>query len=149
MLERRSTFYTTTTLTWVYTITPTWELIGTLTWVYATSRTRDTWELMGTVTWVYTNRRTWELNRYGRRTTTTTDDRHLLNLSFYEISHLRFSILPAVEFCFLAISPILPYQNVLVRHTHPQLTSIQLSHILHCSNHPPRSSTITSFPPTR
>ena len=45
-----------------------------------------------------------------------------------EISPLRFSILPAVEFCFLAISPILPQQNVLVRHTHPQLTSIPFSY---------------------
>ncbi len=45
--KRKSTFYTTTTLTWVYANTPTWELIGT-------------------VTWVYTDTRTWELNRYGR-----------------------------------------------------------------------------------
>ncbi len=39
----------------------------------------------------------------------------------------------SVEFCLLVINPIIPYQNVLVRHTHPQLKCIQLSHILHCS----------------
>jgi hypothetical protein len=50
-----------------------------------------------------------------------------------EISHLLFSILPAVEFCFLVINPIIPYQDVLVRHPHPQLKCIQLSHILHHS----------------
>jgi hypothetical protein len=38
------------------------------------------------------------------------------------ITPLRFAIIPAVEFCILAISPILPYHQVLVRHTHPQLT---------------------------
>ena len=49
-----------------------WELIGKdngLTWVYTNTLT---WELIGTVTWVYTNTLTWELNRYGRM---TTDDR--------------------------------------------------------------------------
>ena len=39
-----------------------------------------------------------------------------------EISHLIFPILPAVEFCFLAINPILPYQNVLVSIGHPLLS---------------------------
>ncbi len=32
-------------------------------------------------------------------------------------------------FCFLAINPILPYQNVLVRHTHPQLKCIRVSQL--------------------
>ncbi len=61
--KRKSTFYTTTTLTWVYANTPTWELIGT-------------------VTWVYTNTRTWELNRYGRTGPDGPDgpDGHTLNL---------------------------------------------------------------------
>ncbi len=40
---------------WVYTNTPTWELIGTNT---------PTWECIGTDTWIYTNTLTWELNRY-------------------------------------------------------------------------------------
>ena len=40
---------------WVYTNSPTWELIGNKT---------PTWKRIGTVTWVYTNTLTWELNRY-------------------------------------------------------------------------------------
>ena len=37
-------------------------LTNTLTWVYTNTLM---WELIGTVTWVYTNTITWELNRYG------------------------------------------------------------------------------------
>ena len=40
---------------WVYTNSPTWELIGNNT---------PTWKRIGTVTWVYTNTLTRELNRY-------------------------------------------------------------------------------------
>jgi hypothetical protein len=40
---------------WVYTNSPTWELIGNNT---------PTWKCIGTVTWVYTNTLTRELNRY-------------------------------------------------------------------------------------
>ncbi len=44
------------TLMWVYTNSPTWELIGNNT---------PTWrKRIGTVMWVYTNSLTWELNRY-------------------------------------------------------------------------------------
>ncbi len=76
------------TLTWVYTKTPTWELISTVRWVHTNTLMWEligkdkgltwvytntlTWELIGPVTWVYTNTLTWELNRYRRRTTTTT-----------------------------------------------------------------------------
>ncbi len=67
---------------WVYTNTPTWEVIGTVTWVYANTRTWDTWQLIGTVMWVYTNTRTRELDRY-RRTRPDGPDRHTLNLYIY------------------------------------------------------------------
>ena len=40
---------------WVYTNSPTWELIGNNT---------PTWKSIGTVTWVYINTLTRELNRY-------------------------------------------------------------------------------------
>ena len=39
---------------WVYTNSPTWELIGNKT---------PTWKRIGTVMWVYTNTLTRELNR--------------------------------------------------------------------------------------
>ncbi len=61
-----------------------WELIGKdngLTWVYTNT---PTWELIGTDTWVYTNTLTEELNRYRR--TGPDDRRHPLNLSFYRTS---------------------------------------------------------------
>jgi hypothetical protein len=71
---------------WVYTNTPTWELIGTNT---------PTWERIGTVTWAYTNTLTWELNRY-RPDPTGLDrtgpdrqtDRHTFNLSRIETRHM-------------------------------------------------------------
>jgi hypothetical protein len=60
VLKTNRTF-NTNTLMWVYTNTPTWELIGTVTWVHTDTLT---WELIGKdngLTWVYTNTRTWEL----------------------------------------------------------------------------------------
>ena len=94
-VKNNRTFFTKNTLSWVYTKTPTWELIGTvrwihtntlmweligkdngLTWVYTNTLT---WELIGTVTWVYTNTLTWELNRYRRR---TSDDRRQTTTHF-------------------------------------------------------------------
>ncbi len=77
-VKNNRTFFTNNTITWVYTKTPTWELIGTVRWIHI-----DTlmWELIGKdngLMWVYTNTPAWELNRYGRtsdvgrRTTTTT-----------------------------------------------------------------------------
>ena len=70
VIKNNRTFYTNT-LMWVYTNTPTWELIGTVTWVHTNMLT---WELIGKdngLTWVYTNTRTWELigqdDRYRRR----------------------------------------------------------------------------------
>ena len=50
-----------------------WELIGKdngLTWVYTNT---PTWELVGTVTWVYTNTLTEELKRYIRTRPDRTD----------------------------------------------------------------------------
>jgi hypothetical protein len=63
---------------WVYTNSPTWELIGNNT---------PTWKRIGTVTWVYTNTLTRELNRYRpdrTRPDQTGPDRHTLNLSRIE-----------------------------------------------------------------
>ncbi len=54
IVKNNRTFYTNT-LMWVYTNTPTWELIGNNT---------PTWECIGTDTWIYTNTLTRELNRY-------------------------------------------------------------------------------------
>ncbi len=54
-------------LTWVYTNTPTWELIGT-------------------VTWVYTNTRTRELNRYGR---TRPDQTHFKSFLSIDVEQLQ------------------------------------------------------------
>ena len=51
-----------------------WELIGKdngLPWVYTNT---PTWELIGTVTWVYTTTLMRELNRYGRTRPDRTDD---------------------------------------------------------------------------
>jgi hypothetical protein len=52
---------------WVYTNSPTWELIGNNT---------PTWKSIGTVTWVYINTLTRELNRYRPDQTRTDRQTH-------------------------------------------------------------------------
>jgi hypothetical protein len=74
-------FFLLNTLMWVYTNSPTWELIGNNT---------PTWKRIGTVTWVYTNTLTRELNRYRPDQTgpdRTDRTRHTLNLSVYRWTH--------------------------------------------------------------
>ena len=43
-VKNNRTFFTKNTLSWVYTKTPTWELIGTVRWIHTNTLM---WELIG------------------------------------------------------------------------------------------------------
>jgi hypothetical protein len=73
---------------WVYTNSPTWELIGNNT---------HTWECISTVTWVYTNTLTWELNRYRPDRTDRTTTTHFKSFHMLEDLHPGLGFQPGTK----------------------------------------------------